>query len=67
MWTKARCLAALAPALPSAFSVEVEFRKPIRLPATVTFAHADEDGATRFAVRDGARGTPHLDGVLSPP
>ncbi|MBV9916276.1 MAG: hypothetical protein JO153_07205 [Solirubrobacterales bacterium] len=66
MWTKARCLAALAPALPRAFSVDAEFRKPIRLPATVAFTHAEDAGTTRFAVRDAARGTPHLDGVLSP-
>jgi hypothetical protein len=66
MWTKARCLAAPGPARPRAFSVEVEFRKPIRLPATVSFAQADDAGATRFAVCDAARATPHLDGVLSP-
>ena len=35
MWTKARCLAALEPRLPDAFTVEVAFRKPILLPATV--------------------------------
>lgn len=47
MWTKARCLAALESQLPDAYTVDVSFRAPILLPATVTFAA--EDG--RFAVR----------------
>jgi acyl dehydratase len=60
MWTKARCLAALESRLPDAFTVEVAFRRPILLPATVEFA---EEG-DRFEVRDGKKGTPHLDGSL---
>ena len=35
MWTQARCLAALQSRLPDAFTVDVAFRKPILLPATV--------------------------------
>jgi acyl dehydratase len=67
MWTKARCLAALEPRLPAAFAVDVEFRRPILLPASVTFGSVEsEAGAVRFAVRDAARGTPHLDGVVHP-
>jgi acyl dehydratase len=67
MWTKARCLAALSARLPDAFSVEVAFRRPILLPATVEFAEAwSEDGTVRFAVRDAKKGTPHLDGSLGP-
>jgi len=49
MWTKARCLAAIAPSLPDAYSVEVEFRKPILLPARVDFERSGE----RFRVRSG--------------
>jgi acyl dehydratase len=64
MWTKARCLAALEGQLPEAFTVEVGFRKPIILPATVQFAEAASERAIHFAVRDQAQGTPHLDGVL---
>jgi acyl dehydratase len=60
MWTKARCLAALESRLPHAFEVEVAFRKPILLPATVEFAESGD----RFAVRDASQGTPHLDGLL---
>lgn len=62
MWTKARCLAALAPRLPERFTVQVEFRKPILLPGTVQFLDALSDGGVRFAVRDAAHETPHLDG-----
>jgi acyl dehydratase len=64
MWTKARCLAALEGRLPKAFTVEVAFRKPIVLPATVQFAQDASDRGIRFAVRDEAKGTAHLDGEL---
>lgn len=67
MWTKAHCLAALEPRLPEAFTVEVAFKKPILLPATVEFAsQTAEQGATTFAVRDARNGTPHLTGTVSP-
>jgi acyl dehydratase len=61
MWTKARCLAALEPRLPDAFTVEVAFRKPILLPAAVKFV---EDGK-RFGVVDPRKGSSHLDGQLT--
>jgi acyl dehydratase len=65
MWTKARCLAALDPHLPGRFAVEVAFRKPILLPATVEFAElADEQGIS-FGVRGAGKGTPHLDGRVT--
>jgi acyl dehydratase len=67
MWTKARCLAALAPRLPDAFTVDVRFRKPILLPARVEFASAGaDDDEIDFEVRDAKRGTPHLDGHVAP-
>ena len=62
MWTKARCLAALDPHLPERFTVEVTFRKPILLPATVDFAERADDQGIRFSVRGAGKGTPHLDG-----
>jgi hypothetical protein len=64
MWTKARCLAALGPQLPDAFSVEVAFRRPIVLPATVRFAEERRGEELAFGVRDARSGTPHLDGLL---
>jgi acyl dehydratase len=63
MWTKARCVATLEPRLPQSFTVEVAFKRPILLPATVHFA-ADAEG-NRFGVRDADEGTPHLDGALA--
>ena len=62
MWTKARCLAALDPHLPAHFTVEVQFRKPILLPATVNFAERTAEGQIAFSVRGAGKGTPHLDG-----
>jgi acyl dehydratase len=70
MWTKARCVAALDPRLPDAFTVEAAFRKPIFLPATVEFAQEAGEGlgpdGIRFGVRDAAKRTPHLDGRVTP-
>lgn len=62
MWTKARCLAALEHRLPPSFTAEVEFRKPILLPGSVSFAASDD---LRFSVRGAAKGTPHLDGRIT--
>jgi len=66
MWTKARCLAALESRLPDAFAVDVRFRKPILLPGRVEFASGTQDKEIHFAVRDPARGTPHLEGRVEP-
>ena len=68
MWTKARCLAALGPELPRAYTVHVAFRKPILLPAAVQFAEAagQKAGTMIFGVRDAKSGTPHLDGIVTP-
>jgi acyl dehydratase len=65
MWTEARCLAALSSSLPRAFTVEVVFKRPILLPATVSFAEGRERGEIRFGVRDAKRDTPHLDGLVT--
>jgi acyl dehydratase len=65
MWTKARCLAALHPRLPESFGVEVQFRKPILLPATVQFGEAEDTKEIAFNVRGAGKGTPHLDGNVS--
>lgn len=62
MWTKARALAALEP-LPDAYTVEVEFKKPIFLPGRVTFQH----DAGRFVVRSAKTpDTIHLEGTVTP-
>ncbi|GAA2125037.1 MaoC/PaaZ C-terminal domain-containing protein [Streptomyces synnematoformans] len=72
MWTKARCLAALATELPGAYAVDVAFRAPVLLPTTVRFraeraGQAEHSGdAWAFDVRaaDGAR--EHLRGTVAP-
>jgi acyl dehydratase len=66
MWTKARCLAALAPRLPDAFTVEVAFKKPILLPGRVEFCEGAGPGVAAglpFGVRDPRKGSSHLDAV----
>jgi acyl dehydratase len=65
MWTKARCLAALENQLPAAYSVDVAFKRPIVLPATVSFAEGRAGQTISFGVRDARKDTPHLDGVVS--
>jgi acyl dehydratase len=66
MWTKARCLSALESRLPDALAVEVRFRKPILLPARVSFASSQAGEEIEFAVRDSKRDTVHLQGRLGP-
>lgn len=68
MWTKARALAALEGELGDSLRVAVRFKRPILLPGRVAFASSPRpDGAGHaFAVRDARKGTPHLEGILSP-
>lgn len=68
MWTKARCLAALQNRLPDAFSVDVEFKKPVLLPATVTFGHtgaAAEPEGLVFGVKGARKPVPHVVGRVT--
>jgi MaoC like domain len=64
MWTKARCLAALEPHLPDAFTAEVAFRRPILLPGRVEFGSRADGVRTDFFVRDAKKHTPHLEGSV---
>ena len=70
MWTKARCLAALGPQLPPAYTVEVAFKRPLALPGTVQFAEVRSgaggpSGSIAFGVRDARTDTRHLDGLAT--
>lgn len=69
MWSKARCLAAIENRLPDAVRVEVAFRKPILLPATVAFGlegdGRSEDGLA-FSLTRPRDGSPHLLGRARP-
>jgi MaoC like domain len=62
MWTKARCLAQLEGELPSSYTVDVRFKLPIFLPATLAFS---SDGVSSFAVHGAKDGKPHLEGRVS--
>ncbi|HTJ38655.1 MAG TPA: MaoC/PaaZ C-terminal domain-containing protein [Dactylosporangium sp.] len=66
MWTMARCLAALEGRLPDAYGVDVAFKLPILLPATVGF-EAQPQNIWRFAVHDRRTGKPHLAGAIIEP
>jgi acyl dehydratase len=66
MWLKARALAALQPELPASFTVDVGFKRPVLLPATVGFSTTGEGAGRAFAVHDAKRGIPHLDGRVAP-
>jgi len=66
MWTKARCLAALQPRLPDAYTVTVAFRRPIMLPGSVRFGTDDTDGPIVFGVTSARDAAAHLVGVVTP-
>lgn len=65
MWTKARSLAALSNRLPDAFTVDVEFRKPILLPSTVVFGSEVDGDATTFGVVGARKPSTHLVGRVT--
>lgn len=66
MWTKARALAGLEGRRPEAFEVDVLFKLPVLLPATVHYATAaTADGGFEFALRSHG-GKPHLAGLITP-
>jgi hypothetical protein len=66
MWSKARCIAAIANRLPEEVTVEVEFKKPILLPGTVAFgSRVVDDGAHKgldFSLTNPKNSAPHLVG-----
>jgi hypothetical protein len=62
MWSKARCVAAMANRLPDAVTVEVEFKKPILLPTTVAFGSRIVPDGIDFSLTNPKNGSPHLVG-----
>lgn len=66
MWSAARCLAALDGRRPAAYTVDVAFKLPILLPATVELAATPVDGGWDFALHAAGSGRPHLTGLLRP-
>lgn len=65
MWSKARCLAALAERLPDSYQVDVAFKLPMLLPATVNFSAAPTADGWETALHDAASGKPHLSGSVA--
>lgn len=67
MWTHARALSALEGTLPPAFSVQVQFARPVLLPGRAGFiAEPAGSAERRFAVVSPRDGKPHLIGRLAP-
>jgi hypothetical protein len=67
MWTLARSLSAVQNRLPAAFTVDVEFRKPILLPGTVVFGSRAEGDDLVFGVTGAKKPVTHLVGRVSRP
>lgn len=65
MWTKAHALAALQNRLPDAYTVDVEFKKPILLPSTVVFGTTMDDTGITFGVRGARKPVPHMVGRIT--
>ncbi|MFI7507649.1 MaoC/PaaZ C-terminal domain-containing protein [Micromonospora aurantiaca] len=64
MWSKARCLAALEPRLPEAYTVDVSFKLPVPLPSTVAFSASATGEGWDFALHSARDGRPHLVGSV---
>lgn len=69
MWSKARCLATLAPRLPEAYTVDVAFKLPVPLPTLVAFsaspAGPGADPSWEFGLHDARTGRPYLTGSVT--
>ncbi|NEA32691.1 MaoC/PaaZ C-terminal domain-containing protein [Streptomyces sp. SID13031] len=68
MWAKAAALASIqrSGGLPDAYTVRVDFRKPLLLPSRSTFAHRRTGEAVDFAVYNQDQSVTHLIGQLQP-
>jgi hypothetical protein len=66
MWVKARTLASLEGRLPEAFTAEVAFKLPVRLPSTLAAAAVREGEWWQLDVRNVDSGKPHLSGSVLP-
>lgn len=60
MWSKARCVAMLDPRLPDAVRVDVAFKRPVLLPATVAFGSRQVEQGWEFSLTSPRDGSPHL-------
>lgn len=66
MWSKARCLAALQGQLNAdAFSIDVDFKTPLFLPADVVLHYGETEQGIAFSLRNAAGTRPHVNGTLT--
>jgi hypothetical protein len=65
MWTMARCLAALEGRFSERHTIEVEFRRPVSLPARVELRIVPTADGWLLDLRDARRGKLHLTGHLT--
>ena len=66
MWSKARCVAELAPFIGNRpCTVDVTFKLPLFMPANVTFASTKNETGLIFELRDQRGRRPYLSGELS--
>jgi acyl dehydratase len=65
MWSKARCLAALEGRLPDAYLVDVAFKLPVLLPASVGFSAEQLTDGWTIGLHDARSGRPHLTGRIT--
>lgn len=66
MYTAARALADIGRVRGDAFTWDVEFARPVLLPATVAVGITADDGGHRYAAWSPRSGKPHLTGSVSP-
>jgi len=66
MWTLARCVASLENRLPQATRVDVSFRRPVLLPATVALGTRRTDDGWAFALTSPDGAATHLVGAAAP-
>lgn len=65
MWTLARSLSAVQNKLPSAFTNDIEFRKPVLLPGTVVFGSSTDGDVLTFGVKGARKPVTHLVGRIT--
>jgi acyl dehydratase len=65
MWLKARTLASLQGRLPDDYTVDVSFKLPVLLPATLAIAAQPAESGWTLDVRSAKAGKPHLSGRVT--
>jgi acyl dehydratase len=65
MWLKARTLAALEGRLPERYTVDVRFKTPVFLPATIAISAQRADDGWTLDVRNPRNDKPHLSGTVT--